>query len=228
MTTFTTAVDHLAVGARTLDDGIEYIRAELGVEIPAGGEHPHMGTHNRLMRLGEGVFLEVIAINPDADLPAQPRWFGLDDPAVRHSIAKQPRLLTWVANTTDLAAATAGATIDYGVINQLSRGDLRWSFALPQDGRLLAAGLLPYLMQWASEPHPSTRMADLNCSLQSITLCHPNGDWLAQQLGAIRAEALVTIETLPVGSTPEIHALINTPAGERTLSSMAGLSDWTQ
>ena len=220
MTTFTTAIDHLAVAARTLQDGVNYVRHTLGVEIPAGGEHPHMGTHNHLMRLGDGVFLEVIAINPEGNLPAQPRWFGLDDPAVRHSIAEHPRLVTWVASTTDLAGATNNAAVDYGVINELSRGDLRWSFALPQDGRLLAAGFLPYLMQWASEPHPSTRMADLGCTLRSITLRHPNAEWLSTQLATINADKLVSIETLAVGSTPEISALISTPSGDKTLSSM--------
>ena len=219
MPSFTTAIDHLAIGARSVQDGVEYIRRELGVEIPAGGEHPHMGTHNHLMRLGTGMFLELIAINPQGDLPAQPRWFGLDDPAVRRSIAGQPRLLTWVANTSDLGAATSAATIDFGVISELSRGDLRWSFALPEDGRLLAGGMLPYLMKWSSDTHPSARMADLGCELLSVTLRHANSEWLSRQLTAIGAAGLVTVESLPTGSVPELTALIRTPSGEKILSS---------
>jgi hypothetical protein len=214
-----TAVDHLAVGARTLEEGVNFIRHELGVEIPPGGVHPHMGTHNHLMRLGENMFLEVLAINPEGASPTQPRWFGLDDPAVRHSIARQPRLLTWVANTTDLAAATAGAALDYGTVNQLSRGDLRWSFALPEDGRLLAAGMLPYLMQWSCEVHPSSGMAERDCELKSITLRHANSEWLGVQLRSIAAADLVHIETIPVGSEPEIVACVATPGGEKYLSS---------
>ena len=30
-----------------------------------------------------------------------PRWFGLDTPDVKERIAAQPRLLGWVARTTD-------------------------------------------------------------------------------------------------------------------------------
>lgn len=219
MTAFTTAIDHLAVGASSLEAGVNFIRSELGVEIPGGGVHPHMGTHNHLMRLGDGMFLEVLAINPQAELPAQPRWFGLDDPAVRNSVQERPRLLTWVANTTDLAQATRSSELDFGVISELSRGDLRWSFALPQDGRLMAGGMLPYLMQWSCDEHPSVRMAERGCVLKSITLRHANSDWLTEQLQSIAAAELVTVEGLPVGSVPEIVACIDTPSGEKYLSS---------
>jgi hypothetical protein len=37
-----------------------------------------MGTHNRLLKLGEGFYLELIAIDPQAPPPGRPRWFGLD------------------------------------------------------------------------------------------------------------------------------------------------------
>ena len=46
--------------------------------MQVGGEHPRMGTHNLLLRLGDSVFLEVLSPNPDAPPPSRPRWFGLD------------------------------------------------------------------------------------------------------------------------------------------------------
>ena len=79
----TTNLDHLVVGAASLEQGVTYIQEQLGVAIPKGGEHPLMGTHNHLMQLGNDVFLEVIAVNPDAPTPDRPRWYGLDDPFVR-------------------------------------------------------------------------------------------------------------------------------------------------
>jgi hypothetical protein len=62
--------DHLAIGAETLDEGVEAVEAALGVPLAPGGGHPAMGTHNRLLSLGPGEYLEVIAIDPDA--PARP------------------------------------------------------------------------------------------------------------------------------------------------------------
>ena len=61
-----------------------------------------MGTHNHLMRLGRGIFLELIAVNPAAPAPTRPRWYGLDDPFVRARLAEGPQLLTWVVNTPQL------------------------------------------------------------------------------------------------------------------------------
>src|SRR5581483_3649792 len=98
-----TELDHLTIAAHTLDQGLAYVRDALGVDLPTGGAHPRMATHNRLLRLGDGVFLEVIAIDPAAPPPARPRWFQLDDPALQADLRRAPRLLTWVVRTSDIA-----------------------------------------------------------------------------------------------------------------------------
>ncbi len=59
-------LDHLVIAARTLDEGARYVAARLGVETAAGGAHPLMRTHNRLLNLYGGAYLEVIAIDPAA------------------------------------------------------------------------------------------------------------------------------------------------------------------
>ena len=60
-------LDHLVIMAHTLDEGVAWCAATLGITPGTGGKHPHMGTHNRLLRLGSAEFprahLEVIAIN---------------------------------------------------------------------------------------------------------------------------------------------------------------------
>jgi hypothetical protein len=66
-------LDHLIVAAVTLADGIEYIAEITGVAPRPGGKHAAMGTHNALLRLGEQVYLEIIAIDPAAAKPARPR-----------------------------------------------------------------------------------------------------------------------------------------------------------
>jgi ribosomal 30S subunit maturation factor RimM len=71
-----TRIDHLAIGASSLAQGVAYIKDLLGLDIPFGGVHSKMGTHNHLMQLGAHMFLEVIAINVDSEPPQKPRWFG--------------------------------------------------------------------------------------------------------------------------------------------------------
>src|SRR5690606_1679690 len=71
-----------------------------------GGEHPRMATHNRLLRLGDTLYLEVIAPNPAAPAPGRPRWFGLDGLGPQ----SPPSLATWVVRCTDIRASAAAAS----------------------------------------------------------------------------------------------------------------------
>ena len=57
-------LDHIVIAAASLAQGGDFLRELLGVDIPAGGAHDAMGTHNLLMQLGEDRYLEVIAIDP--------------------------------------------------------------------------------------------------------------------------------------------------------------------
>ena len=41
--------DHIAVGAASLMDGLEWIEETLHMKIPAGGKHDQMGTHNHVI-----------------------------------------------------------------------------------------------------------------------------------------------------------------------------------
>ena len=214
-----TAIDHLVIGAADLAQGVAYVRQTLGVDIPPGGIHETMGTHNHLMQLGDALFLEVIAINPDRKPPAQPRWFGLDDPAVRRALSQQPALLTWVVNSDSIEVLLAQATIDFGRATRISRGDLSWYFGLPDDGRLLAGGLLPYLIEWfvPMPTHPAARMADTGCRLQGLTLHHPYPSWLGSILESIDAGDLVQIKPLAGSAVPYLEARIQTPSGLKVI-----------
>ena len=211
-------LDHLVIAANTLEQGVDYVRKSLGVEIPVGGLHQTMGTHNHVMQLGNDAYLEVIAIDPAAEAPAHPRWFGLDDALLRAAIRKQPRLVTWVMNTADIQQVADTADFDIGTPTALSRDDLEWEIALPDDGRLLAGGMLPYCIQWLSSPHPSQGMADFECLLQSLTIHHNRPRWITARLDAVDASHLVNVEAIADSETPYLSAIIDTPTGRVTLT----------
>lgn len=214
-----TQFDHLVVGAATVAEGVAYVEAELGVRLPAGGEHPRMGTHNHLMQLSESTFFEVIAINPAAPPPTQPRWFGLDDPFVRTRLQQRPQLLTWVVNTPNLEAVQAHSVAPLGVITPQVRGNLEWLMTIPVDGHLPGAGLIPTVIQWQVAGHPARGMADLGCHLVALHLYHPYPEWLNQVLTALGTSALATLHPLPANQPPYLIAELQTPSGVKQLSS---------
>jgi hypothetical protein len=172
------ALDHLVVAAATLEQGAAWCEATLGVAPGPGGQHPLMGTHNRLLRL-EGfprAYLEIIAIDPQAAAPGRARWFDLDDAALQASIATAPRLIHWVARCADLDAALADwrtAGIQRGEALAASRetpaGVLRWRIAVRPDGQRLFAGALPTLIEWG-EVHPADAMPVVPLRLESLEI----------------------------------------------------------
>ncbi len=218
----TTNFDHIVIAADSLEQGVSWLKEKFGMDIPVGGEHPLMGTHNHVMQLGDGAYLEVIAINPTAPAPTRPRWFSLDDPFIRTRLAQEPLLLTWVINTSDVTRLQAQTDFPFGIVEPMHRGDLRWLFTIPQDGQMPAAGFLPTIIQWQSSPHPSGRMADLGCRLQRLTIHHPRADWLTEILTAIDAAHLVTVESLSPNDVPYFTLEVTTPQGAVRLVSRVG------
>ena len=167
--------DHIAIGASSLEQGVEFIEQKLGVKIPFSGVHDQMGTHNHLMQIGDGMFLELIAINPAAT-PAnapQKRWFDLDNPQLQQQLKHQPKLLTWVARTPDLKSETTDLSVDIGDIHHVTRGALTWQITIPKNGKLTEHGLFPTLIEWQNNQTPAPHMANLGIKLTSFTLTHP-------------------------------------------------------
>jgi hypothetical protein len=207
-------MDHLVVIAPSLEAGEEYVRQTLGVSLQAGGEHPRMGTHNYLLKLGEKLYLEVIAINPAAPRPDRPRWFQLDSPDPSRPI----RLATWVARTDDIHAAATASPIPLGEVEPMSRGQMNWLITIPADGNLPLHGIAPTLIQWSSEAHPAAMLRESGCRLVRLEGFHPEARKIVSTLESIGFEGDFHISALPPDQKPYLVAHIRTPAGIRQLS----------
>lgn len=200
-------LDHIVVTAASLEEGAAYVRGELGVEMQAGGEHVLMGTHNCLLKLGEKLYLEVIAPNPGAPRPDRPRWFQLDDP----DWVKAPRLATWVARC-DYIHALAPASL--GKIETMTRGSFRWLITIPEDGRLPLQGIAPSLIEWRSGTHPAQGLKDSGCSLVRFEGFHPQPEMVTSMLRSIGFKGEFPVSR---GEAPRLVAHVQTPAGLRRL-----------
>jgi len=211
-------LDHIVVTAHDLAAGVKYVSDALGVAMQPGGEHPDMATHNWLLRLGDAVFLEVIAPNPAAPRPPRRRWFALDD----ETPATPPRLAGWVARTGDVRAAAAAASEPLGHIEALSRGALRWLLTVPGDGSLPMGGAAPMVIEWHAQGqiggHVASRLDDVGCSLRALHVYHPEAHRLEAALRSIGFDdPLVIGSPLPAGEPPYLLAEIETPNGPRRL-----------
>jgi hypothetical protein len=202
------ALDHLLLGTRDLDEGIAWMERRTGVRAAVGGSHPGRGTRNALLSLGGRQYLEIIA--PD---PAQSTFdFQID----LRSLAK-PRLVTWAAVTDDLDNLVAQAK----AAGRPTIGPRDGSRARP-DGKLLewrtlgvAADLasrtvqpIPFFIEWgAGSIHPAEDSPS-GCRLQSFRIRHPTPAAVRDVLAAFGIEAAVTSAKEPL-----LSATVETPKG---------------
>jgi hypothetical protein len=211
-------LDHLVVAARSLDEGVAWCEATLGVTPGPGGRHALMGTHNRLVNLSSDAFpnsyLEIIAIDPEAPPPGRTRWYDLDDEALQAALAEGPQLIHWVARSSNLQAdlqALSTAGWDCGEAIHVERGELRWQISVRPDGRRLCGGVLPTLIQWESR-HPCDDMLARAVRMQSLTV-----EGLPEPVtSALKLEG---IGVLPKSPASRLKAVFSAPNGLVELAS---------
>lgn len=201
------AADHLIVAAQSLAAGDAWALDTLGVRLQPGGRHVAMGTHNALAALGPRLYLEVIAIDPQAATPARPRWFDLDEPRMRAKLAEGPALIHWVARSKQIEIDATRTRLDMGPITPVERGDWRWRMTIPDDGHLPAGGLVPTLIEWQVPRHPADALRDDGVRLVTLAGEHPEPAPVRAALAALGLS-----ETLKVtyGRTPRLAAMLRT------------------
>jgi hypothetical protein len=199
-------LDHLAVAGESLDAAAAHLEAALGLPLQPGGAHARFGTHNRLLGLEDGLYLEAIAIDPNAPAPDGPRWFDLD------RLQGAPHLRTWIARVDDLDAALIRHP-EAGQPLALERGDLRWRMAVPASGVLPFDNLFPALIEWQGTAHPAQRLAPSGARLVRLIITHPDVAALRDALSGL-TDLRVVIEP----GAPALRAEIATPHGLRVLS----------
>jgi len=175
-----------------------------------------MGTHNRLLALDDSdAYIEIIAIDPAAPPPGRARWFGIDE--LEEAVREEPRLVSFAARTNNLdmhrwgliAAGFLPGT-PFAAQRETASGLLRWRIAVPDDGRPLAGGSMPALIQWEGR-HPSATLPRSGITLEGLTL---------RGLPASAADVLrlrpIDLQPLP---GPALQARLRTPRGFVTLTS---------
>lgn len=199
-------LDHIVVGAASLEAGRTWMEARLGVPAGGGGRHAEMGTHNALWGLGES-YLEVIAIDPAAEAPARPRWFGLDDPAVQARLANGPALIAWAVAVDDLEGLEAPVPCDPPAT--FARDDLTWQVRLPKGRALALGGAWPLTIRWTSGLHPAKRLPDQGLRLERLEIAGAGAGEAQAALGDVAGPVAFTA----TGGPTRLSALIRASGG---------------
>ncbi|HET9477039.1 MAG TPA: VOC family protein, partial [Dehalococcoidia bacterium] len=138
-------VDHIIYGVAELGAGIDAVEGLLGVRAAMGGKHVGLGTHNALLSLGGGAYLEIIAPDPEQPSPSRPLPWGLSE-------LREPRLLAWAVKAPDIEARAErarAAGVDVGPVLRMSRerpDGTRLEWALTFREQPLGDGLVPFLI----------------------------------------------------------------------------------
>lgn len=195
-------LDHLVYATPDLDRTVADIARDWGVQPAAGGRHDGRGTHNALLALGSGAYLEIIGPDPEQPEPEGPRPFGVDD-------ITEPRLVTWAAAVPDLAAWMRWCEerkIDAGAMFDMQRTTpagtvLRWRLTSPPP---LGDGVVPFLIEWPGATPAES--APTGVELFGFELAHPEA--------RVRSRLAEYALRYPVDDGPaELRATLMTPSG---------------
>ena len=100
----------------------------------------------------------------------------------------------------------------------MSRGELRWQIAVPEDGALPFSGVLPAAIQWGAAAdgtalHPCDRLPDSGCQILALDLSHPAAvlgtSGIVGMFRELRIVGPVNLRAGPV----QLSASISTPVG---------------
>ena len=94
-------LDHIVLGSLTLEEGTEFLENILQAKLSDIGYHKDMGTHNRVIRISEKVYIEVVAIDPKRKNLNNRKWFNLHNSNLQSKLKISPQIIGYVIENKD-------------------------------------------------------------------------------------------------------------------------------
>lgn len=199
-------LDHLLYATPDVDATVADLEERFGVEFAPGGRHRDWGTRNRILPLGDRLYLEVIGPDTSAPAPEGGRILGVDGlegPSLAWW-AVRPFLLPLTCGEFETAGYVPGEIVQ-GRRELDGGGELAWQMTDPHV-RLLD-GLLPLVIDWDyGSSHPGDR-ATPGVSLSDFRLEHPEHEELSTEFGHLG------LRPVHPGQAPALIATFDTPRG---------------
>jgi glyoxalase-like protein len=207
------AVDHLLLGTRDLEAGIDWVAKRFGVRAAVGGSHPGRGSRNALIAFRQRRYLEIIA--PD---PAQPP----ENLTRNLRTLDEPRLIGWASASADLGTLArrlqergqrVAGPLD-GARIRPDGGKLAWrTIALEAKFEQDGTDPIPFFIQWSpASSHPS-QDSPQGSDLIAFAIEHPKAD----AVRALLAQSGIDAEVRQAKSC-RLIATLDTPNGRVVLT----------
>ena len=212
-------IDHIVIGAANLEKATEKVEGLLQTKFSTSGKHSLMATHNRLARLQNSAYMEIIAIDPSASFTKscfqEKRWFSLDSATTQGRLSKGPQPLCWVVAVDNIEQSASNCGYSPGRITEMSRDDFRWKLTVPKNGDLSAGGVLPVLIEWPNAKNPAQMMPKSGLILKQLLLSHPNPNSIERILSELDISGPIDVKL----GTPALQFSFEKPDGSNVLFS---------
>ncbi|MEO1449754.1 MAG: VOC family protein [Bacteroidota bacterium] len=177
----TRQIDHIVYSVPDLDTACDELETQLGVRPVFGGRHLTQGTQNALLNLGQGIYLEILATDPENTQIAPPRWMGID-------LITAPRITRWALKSDDLERDQKVLQPYHPQMGRIEGGQrqtstgalLEWELIMPLPEPEIE--LVPFMVNWThSAAHPTDSLP-ADCRLTGLQLAHPEPDRMQETL----------------------------------------------
>ena len=167
-------IDHILLGIDDLDRGVKAFEEATGVKPIYGGKHPR-GTHNALVSLGDGTYLELISVQKGVKIPED--FAGIDQ---LHTLTP----IGWAVSSKDSAQLRSRLEAAGMAVTGPTPGSrttpagktLSWQTFNLKDNFEEA----PFFIVWSAQTaHPSTTSPG-GCKLQQWRIAGPHQKNLGQ------------------------------------------------
>lgn len=171
--------DHILYAGPDLEDLRADFERRSGLQAAQGGRHANWGTHNALVGLGAGLYLELVAPEPGSSGPWADAFAPLPGPSLQAWCVRAGPASEVVAR---LARAGVGSRWVEGSRALPGGGVLTWELVFPVGHEF--GGALPFFIDWGRSTHPSAALG-APAKLSHFTVEHPDAGELVRILAAV-------------------------------------------
>jgi len=198
--------DHFLYATPDVDATVAEVEDRFGVRFAGGGRHDDWGTRNRVLPLGDRLYLEVIGPDERRSDKEGDRILGVDRLETPSLMwwAVRPFLLPLTCGEFETAGYVPGEIIQGR--RELETGDeLSWQMTDPHVR--LVDGLLPLVIDWDYDSRHPGEQGTPGVSLADFRLEHPDHASLAQDF------VNLGLPEVAPGDSPALVASFHTPNG---------------